>query len=98
MPRQRHYGIREKDPQDVLDTGFDWDSQSFLTDRATTISSSDWTVPSGLTEDAASNTTTKTLIRISGGTVNTDYTITNHVVLANGEEYDRSILIKVRAK
>jgi hypothetical protein len=96
MSHQSHHGVRYKDPEDVLDTGFDWDSEGFLTARATTISSSDWTVPDGLTEVSASNTTTKTLIRLSDGVADTSYTVTNHVVLANGEEYDRSILIKVR--
>jgi hypothetical protein len=93
-----HLGTRTKDPQDKLDTGFDWDANAFLTNRVTTISGSAWTVPSGITASSTSYTDTTTLVRLTGGTAGTDYTITNHVVLANGEEFDRSILVRVRSR
>lgn len=87
---------RTKDPNDKLDTGFDWDAHDFLANRSTTIASSTWVVASGLTSASTSNTTTKTLIRILGGTANTDYVVTNRVVLASGEQYERSVRIRVR--
>lgn len=99
MSETQIIGSRVKDPQDKMDTGIDWDANDFLTNRATTIATSTWTVPTGLTSVTSSIvTSTKALVRLSGGTAGADYTVTNHVILANGEEYDRSILIKVRAR
>ena len=88
-------GSRDKDPSDKVDVGLDWDANDFLSNRTATISSSTWTVPSGLTAVTSSNTTTKTVVRLSGGTANRAYVITNHVVLSNAEEFDRSLEIRV---
>jgi hypothetical protein len=93
-----HLATITKDPNDKRLTGFDWDDDSLLTNRATTITTSTWTVPSGLTAVSNSNTTTKTVVLLTGGTAGTDYTVTNHVVLANGEEFDRSKLVRVRSR
>lgn len=98
MSQQRTLGTVTKDPDDKTNRGIDWDGDNLLTNRSTTIATSAWTVPVGLTSVAESNTTTTTLIRIGGGTDGSDYIITNHVVLANGEEYDRSIRVKVRSR
>lgn len=87
-----------KDPQDVLDIGFDWDEHGLLTNRSTSISSSSWTIPAGLTTAVAgTNTSTKTLIYLSGGTLGETYTVVNHVILANGAEFDRKVYIRVRS-
>jgi hypothetical protein len=91
-------GTLTKDPQDIADTGIDWNANAFLTDRATTISTSTWSVGSGLTIVTDSETTTTTLVRISGGTLGNRYDLVNHVVLANGEEYDRTIRVEIAAK
>jgi hypothetical protein len=60
----------EKDPDAVLDYAIDW------TDRlgSDTISTSTWTVPSGITKDSDNKTTAKTTIWLSGGTVGTPIT------------------------
>lgn len=81
-----------KDPADVLDYQLNW--ADWL--GAGTISTSAWTVPSGITQVTASNTTTTATIRLSGGTHGSDYEVLNHIVTANGQEADRSITIKVR--
>ena len=60
-----------KDPQATLDYRFDW--SAWLTPD--TISSVTWTVPAGITQTAATNTTTTATIWLSGGTVGTRYTI-----------------------
>lgn len=81
-----------QDPAEKLDYQLDW--TGFL--GADTISSSAWaSTPSGLTHVAAPNTTTTATLRISGGLVGTTYTVTNHVVLASGQEAERSFYLKV---
>lgn len=88
-------GELDKDPQAVADTGINWDANSFLANRSTTISTSTWAASTGLTVVTSSNTTTSTRVRISGGTEGARYELTNHVVLANGEEYDRTIIVNM---
>ena len=83
-----------KDPDAVLDYQVNW--ATWLGDD--TISTSDWIVPTGLTEDSASNTTTAATIWLSGGTVNTDYAVVNRIVTAGGRTDDRTIVIRVRNK
>ncbi len=82
------------DPDAVLDYEIDW-SAWLGTD---TISSSTWTVPSGLTEDSSTNTTTTATIWLSGGTEGTRYEVVNHIVTAGGREEDRTIQIVVRER
>jgi hypothetical protein len=84
----------EKDPQAVLDYGIDW--SDWL--GADTISASTWTVPSGITKDSDTNTTTTTTIWLSGGTVDTDYELVNHITTAGAREDDRTITIRVRQR
>lgn len=73
-----------------------------------TISTSTWTVPSGITKDSDSTASrtikgvtyainTLATIRLSGGTDGTDYRLTNRIVTANGYTYDHSIVIKCRS-
>lgn len=40
------------------------------------VASATWTVPSGLTQVSSSTTSTTAVVKISGGTVGTSYTIT----------------------
>ena len=84
-----------KDPDAVLDYGFDW--SDWLQDGET-ISTSSWTVPTGLTEVGDSNTTTATKVWVSGGTAGDDYTITNHIVTSDSREDDRSHTLKVQER
>lgn len=80
-----------KDPDSVLDYTVDWDSW-LSTD---TISSSDWVIESGITEDSASNTTTTATVWLSGGTAGTRYKVTNRIVTAEGRTADRSFYVSV---
>lgn len=85
-----------KDPGEVKDYGFDWSAHLGDVD---TISTSAWVVATGLTEEvdpAASNTTTTTTIWLSGGTAGTEYRVTNHVVTAQGREFERSFYVNVQ--
>lgn len=81
-----------KEATETLDFQINW--ADWL--GALTISSSAWTVPSGITEVANSNTTTTTLIRLSGGTWAESYELTNTITASNGEVESRSITIKIQ--
>ena len=80
-----------KDPGATLDFTIDW--SEWLDDD--TISSSDWTVPDGITEASATNDTTTATVWLSGGTAGTRYTVTNTIVTAGGRTDERSIVIAV---
>ncbi len=83
-----------KDPDAVLDYQINW-AAWLGTD---TISSSTWTVPTGITKNSDTNSTTTTTIWLRGGTAGTEYTLTNRIVTAGGRTADRSIVIVVRAE
>lgn len=83
-----------KDPDAVLDYQVDWSSW-LDTD---TISTSAWTVPSGITKDSDTNTDTTATIWLSGGVDGADYDLINHITTANGREDDRTIKVQVRSK
>lgn len=82
-----------KDPNAVLDYGFDWGTDGWL--GADTIATSTWTVPSGLTSEASSNTTTTATVWLSGGTAGQVYEVTNRIVTAAGRTDERSFTIRV---
>lgn len=84
-----------KDPDAILDYRIDWSSWLGSSD---TISTSTWTVPSGITKDSDSKTTTVAVIWLSGGTLGDDYELVNHIVTADGREDDRTITIQIRPK
>lgn len=90
-----------KDPNAKLDYRLDWATEYLASDTINpgdTISSSTWTsTPSGLTHVATSISGSGTLtnLRLSGGVVGVTYTVTNHVVLASGQEDERSFYLKV---
>ena len=84
-----------KDPDAVLDYGFDW--SDWLADGET-ISTSTWTIPTGLTEDSETETTTATKVWLSGGTAGTDYTVSNKIVTSDGRTDERSMTIRVQER
>ncbi|MBI2818111.1 MAG: hypothetical protein HYX72_14345 [Acidobacteria bacterium] len=81
-----------KDPEATLDYAVDW--TRWLS--GDTIQTSEWTVPAGLTQVNASNTTTKATIWLSGGTAGQSYTVTNRITTAAGRTDERSITIRVQ--
>jgi hypothetical protein len=83
-----------KDPDEVLDYQVDW------TDRLDedTITSSDWTVPDGITQDSESSSTTTATIWLSGGTLGDTYVLLNRVVTAGGRTMDQSVRLKIKSK
>jgi hypothetical protein len=81
-----------KDPNAILDYQIDW--SPWL--GADTITTSVWTLPSGITQQSAANTTTTATIWLSGGTVGTKYLVTNRITTAGGRTDDRTITINVK--
>jgi hypothetical protein len=82
-----------KAPAALLDYAIDWAAYF----PGETIVSAVWDVPVGLTQTDDEITATLAIIRLSGGSLDTDYLLTCHVVMSSGQEDDRCILIKVKA-
>lgn len=81
-----------KDPGDTLDYEEDW--TAFV--GALIISSSAWTVPTGITKVSDSHTDTAATIRLSGGADGVDYRCVNAITMSNGQIANRSITVRVR--
>jgi hypothetical protein len=60
-----------------------------------TISTSAWTVQSGLTKGSDSNTTTTATVWLSGGTKNKTYLVSNTIVTTSARTATRSFYIKL---
>lgn len=84
-----------KDPQEIRDFGIDW-----LPDLGIkTIVSSVWTLVTGtVVLEANSFTTTKTIVRLSGGVDKENASLLNHIVLSSGEELELTVKVKIRSK
>lgn len=86
---QRPYYL--KDPQAVLDYGFDW---SRWLEGADFVTESSWTIPDGLTMETEWFDGLTTAVRLSGGTVGVVYTVTNHIKTDAQREDDRSMTLR----
>ena len=82
-----------KDPDALLDYTIDW--TTWL--DGDTIDTSNWTLPSGITEDSSGmdGTSSKATVWLSGGDAGTVYTVVNTIVTAAGRTDERSLDIKV---
>ena len=89
--------IRElpaKAPGEAKAYTFDWSDELAADD---TISSSNWTVDTGIVEDSKSNTNTTAAILISGGAAGKSYAIKNTIVTTPGAEtLERSGILAVK--
>ena len=85
---------RVKDPDSTTYFTIDW-SVDLGTD---TISLSDWSIETGITEEDASFTDTTATIWVSGGTLGTEYLLTNRIVTAGGMTLDKTFPIIVGYK
>jgi len=84
-----------KDPDGVLDYQWDW---SKWLGGGETIATSDVIVPTGITLDSKSNTTTTATAWLRGGTVGTSYVVVNRITTNQGRTDDRSITILVQQR
>ena len=80
-----------KDPQATLDYSVEW-SQWLDGD---TISTSSWTVTTGLNNTSESTTTTKATVWLSGGSIGGVYSAVNTITTATGRTDERTITICV---
>jgi hypothetical protein len=85
----------DKDPNAVLDYTVDWEDWLVGSD---TIATSTWSVPSGITKDSDTKSTTAATIWLSGGAHGTNYALVNRIVTASGRTDDRTITVQVRSK
>lgn len=83
-----------KSPAGILDYQIDW--ETWL--NGDTISTSTWTVQSGITKVTDTKGTYTTTIWLSGGTIGQRYTVTNHIVSAAGREEDQSLVVYITEK
>jgi len=86
-----------KDADAVLDYGINW--AAWL--GVDTIVDSTWEVTgpdADLVIDSESESTTVTVVWLSGGTTGAKYTVTNHITTAGGREDDRSIEFKIQER
>jgi hypothetical protein len=81
-----------KDPSSVEDFAIDW---SLRATGGNDIASSTWTVPTGITKISDGATATRTLIRLSGGTVGKTYRLRNLVTLEDSQVLAKTIDIYV---
>lgn len=86
-------GQRTKDSADIRIYTINW--ARFLGALSTTISSSTFVVDSGLTKVSESNTTTSAAVKVSGGTSDQSYVVTNTIVTASGETKKVVFVVKV---
>lgn len=79
----------------ILDYVIDW--SPWLATDSDTISTSTWTVETGITKvsDTIFGTNTKTRIWLSGGTTDDEYLLTNTITTDMGRTDERTIQIKV---
>lgn len=84
-----------KAPSEVLDYIIDWSPRLGVGRAKDQIVESNWTVPSGITMTANSFTTLQTVIWLSGGTLDTTYTLTNDVTTLGGRTMSQSVTIKI---
>ena len=62
-----------------------------------TVSTSTWAVSDGVTQDAESETTTTTTIRVSGGTDGGIYILTNTITTSGSETLIAYLVLRVEA-
>lgn len=84
--------LAPKDPDDVKDYMVDW-SDWLGTD---TISTTAWTISSGLTKDSDTNSSTGATIWLSGGTAGDTYQLSNRITTAGGRTADRTFVIECK--
>jgi hypothetical protein len=84
-----------KTPDEVLEYGWTW--SDWLSSE--TIATSTWTASSGITIDSDSNTTTGTVVWLSGGNLGRTYTVVNKIVTSSSpaRTAERAFLLTITA-
>lgn len=89
--------VEPKHPDESAIYSMDW---SRHLNSGATISTSSWTVDTGLTKvgEGIVSGNTKTSVQVSGGQPGTEYACTNTVVTSDGETKKRIGIVRVRAR
>lgn len=83
----------KKDPDATLDYSFNW--LPWLTAADDTITGVEWVSDEALTVESSSNTTTRAVAFVSGGTEGETLRLTCRITTAGGRIDDRTILLKI---
>lgn len=104
---QRVEGTKRKDPQAVLDYGFNWrdleDEDGPWLESGEIITSSTWTITADdedanttpLVADSTDDDGERTIVWLSGGTAGVSYIVTNSIETDGDRKEDRSFCIVV---
>jgi hypothetical protein len=84
-----------KDPQDVLDYSINFSGRIGNDDP---ISTSTWTIPSGITKLSGNFSGPLSTIWLSGGTLGDTLTFLNHIVTIGGRECDQTVNLQIKSK
>lgn len=92
-----------KDPDDILDYGFNWGDKWLSANEI--ITGSTWILSAGITAgngsngaDAPTYTDTQTTVWLMGGSAGQPYTATNRITTNQGRQVDRTMTIRVTNK
>ena len=94
MSCSKVFSVFCKSPDEVLDYVIDW--TDWLSSE--TITTSTWTVPSGITQGVDSNTDTAVTIWLSGGTLVEKYLVVNEIVTSAGRTATRAFYIQIATR
>jgi hypothetical protein len=86
--------VDAKDPDEVKYYSMDW--TNYLNTSAT-ISTSAWTVASGITAGANGTDGAIARVLLSGGTHGQNYIVTNRITTSDGETLERAGVVRVRS-
>ena len=89
--------MESKSPTSVEQHTFDWAAEMALSSPADTIATSTWTADNGLIIDSDAKTNTTTTVVRSGGRLGAYCNLRNHIVTAAGREYDRTMVVEIKA-
>lgn len=89
-------GTLTKGPSDILVYTIDW---SDWLNSGDSIATSTWSLTSGVTKVTDTSTASTTVIKVSGGTNGTSYTLTNTVTTTvSGETRIETFVLKVKTR
>ena len=84
-----------KDPEEIRDFGINWAPGI----GTKTITASTWSVVLGTVAiDDDDHDTTTTTVRLSAGTLGETCKLLNQVTLSDGEQYEQTVQLKVKAR
>ena len=89
--------VKVKDPEATRTYSIDYADYLAGLGPGVTIATSEWTVPDGITQEGlATNNDTTTSIKLSGGSIRTDYIVYNKITTSDGDSDRRALIIQVR--